>query len=206
VILAIWLLPVIGCGRSAQDHARFAQAGSTYAARDDLLVEADNIAVDTHLAKLLQTRTLEPVPDDLKQLTEEDKSRLKTIGCLRTHARLLADYFGRLNDLATSGAPADTSKAVEGTVAALSIVGKELRDPTLTKLSADQSKFDVVTNLIVSSAMRGKLNAELKARQQTIRQELQTQEAVKPRAKIPATHNWSPSRFHHGLGNFRKLY
>ncbi|MCW3095924.1 MAG: hypothetical protein JWL77_1542 [Chthonomonadaceae bacterium] len=180
LMLATGFLPVIGCGRSAQDHARFAQAGSTYAAAlDDLLVVAGDVDIDAHSAKLLQTRAAGTVPDAaLKQFADEDKARLETIGRLRTHARLLADYFGRLNDLATSGAPADASKAVEGTVAALSTVGKELRDPNLTKLSADQSKFGVVTNLIVSSAIRGKLNAELKARQQTIRQELQTQEVL----------------------------
>lgn len=169
-----------GCGRSAQDHARFAQAGSTYAAAlDDLLGVAGDVAIDAHSVRLLQLRSVGPISDsDVKQFAVEDKQRLEAIGRLRAHARLLGDYFGELNDLATSDAPKQTSDAIEGTAKALGDVGNELRDPNLTKIGVDHSKFAIVTDFLVTTAIRGRLNTELKARQATIRQELKTQEVL----------------------------
>src|SRR5262249_1541140 len=121
-------LVVTGCA-STSEYARFAQAGSAYAAAlDHLLVAARPTGIDATSQR--PRRADAGKNQDLgryQALAAIDTARLATIGRLRTHAHLLALYFGLLNALATSDAPERLSASIGGVADSLNSLGNQLR-------------------------------------------------------------------------------
>jgi len=99
-------LAISGCA-SAQPYAEFAKAGTAYSgALDKLLVAAGNVQLDKTSETLISLHDVSPPKlEDVEKKNKLDEDRLKLIGDLRTHARLLAKYFAALADLATTDAP-----------------------------------------------------------------------------------------------------
>jgi hypothetical protein len=174
VILLVQL--TLGC-TSTQEYARFAQAGTTYsAAVDRLLVTAAQTGIDANSERLLQDDGLsnQNIPN-YEKLTNVDEERLRIVGRLRTHARLLSQYFQSLNELATSDTPQRAQLSVERIAEGLNKIGTELRGSPLV---ADSNAFGAVTKLAVGFAIRAALKEEFNKRNETIQRELKTQEEL----------------------------
>lgn len=175
-ILALLATLAASCA-SVQPYARFAQAGSVYStALDRLLVAAANIAIDATSERLLQDDKLSN--QDLasyRKLSTIDEERLAITGRLRAHARVLAQYFGLLNELATSDAPQHAQQAMEGMVKNLNAIGKQLRGSELVQ---NKDVFTAITKIVVGFTIRAMLRDELNKRKETIQVELKTQEEL----------------------------
>jgi len=180
------LLLATGCA-STTEYARFAQAGSAYAtALDHLLVAAGTTGIDATSERLLQDDA-EKNQDlaSYQAMTAIDTDRLATIGRLRTHAHLLAIYFGLLNALATSDAPERVAASIGGVADSLNSLGNQLRAGPFVR-------GDVVagtTKLAVRSSTKAALRRELDQRKDTIRLELMTQELLLTKVAEAITHD-----------------
>lgn len=165
-----------GCASTAQ-YASFAKAGTVYAsAVDQLLVVAGNTKVDATSESLLQDDALSNQSlESYRKLSGVDRERLAIIRRLRTHARLLARYFGLLNDLAASDTPERAQEGVGALAASIDALGKELRSGGLT---ANPDVFAAAGKLVVGLKIRRIAREELATRQETIRVELSTQEIL----------------------------
>lgn len=178
-LLVLAIPGVSGCRPNSQQHADFAKAGAIYTQSLSALLDVSaNQSIDAHSVQLLQKRSIGPIPETLVQdFAQVDADRLQTTARLRHHSALLARYFNQLNDLATSNAPDHGADDVNSTTKALTQVGDELRNPSLTKLAGGRD-FALPTQLAVSALIRGRLNSELQKRQSTVRAELKTQEEL----------------------------
>lgn len=188
-LIAVLLLATTGCA-STSEYSRFARAGTAYAtALDHLLVAAGTAGIDATSERLLQDDAAKN--QDLtsyRMLTAIDEERSATIGRLRTHARLLAVYFGLLDDLATSDAPARAQAAVGGVVDSLNGLGDRLRrGPFIRKGEV----VGEVMSLGVRSSARAALKRELELRKDSIRVELKTQEILLSRLADAIGHDLS---------------
>jgi len=170
------LLAATGCA-STSEYAKFAQAGSAYAsALDHVLIAAAQTSVDATSERLLQDDAVSN--QDLKSyrsLSDVDEERLVTIGKLRAHTHLLAAYFRLLGDFANTDASARAEAAVGAVVDSLSSLGGQLR---ARRSALNQETLAGVTPLVVGAKVNAALKKELERRKETIRLELQTQEAL----------------------------
>jgi hypothetical protein len=159
-----------GCDQTRQ-YAGFAQLGSTYAAAvDKVLLAAAAIKIDASSEQLLADKRLAaPSVETYRKLTNVDEERLKIIGRLRLHVRLMGLYFAALNDLAASNAPDAAAAAASGAA------------QDIAQLGLKTSAANVVAplaKLAVSSVLSRELRQELDTRQITIRTELAIQEKL----------------------------
>lgn len=176
ITLAALIIFASGCA-STKQYALYAQAGTTYvAAVDRLLITAGNVGIDATSERLLQDDMLKNQDlDSYQKLSTVDVERLAIIGRLRTHARLLARYFGILNELATSDTPERAREAVGGIVNRLNTLGNGLRG---RELVPNKEAFTAVTKVTVGFIIRGLLRDELNKRKDMIQIELKTQEEL----------------------------
>lgn len=187
--VAIVLLATAGCATTSE-YARFAQAGSTYAAAlDRLLVAAGTVGVDATSERLLQDDAIKN--QDLasyQSLTAIDSERLATIDRLRTHARLLALYFGLLGDLAETKSPERIQAAITGVADSLNRLGTVLRQGPFVGHAVGAGD---VARLVVSARVKAALKHELEQRKETIRLELSTQEVLLAKLSEAISHDLS---------------
>ncbi|RUR86629.1 hypothetical protein ACF3DV_14495 [Chlorogloeopsis fritschii PCC 9212] len=176
VAFAVIATLTTGC-RSTDEYKKFAKAGSEYAnAVDKLLEAASDIRIDTTSEQLLRNdRILNQTIEDYKKLTEPDEKRLEVIGKLRKHNELLREYFRLLNELASSDAPTRAQGEITGVVNNLNKIGKELQG---SDLITNPGLLQGITNLVVSSQIRGALRDELEKRNRTIMLELTIQKEM----------------------------
>src|SRR5262245_45753304 len=92
-----------------------------------------------------------------EKLSSVDRERLAIIRRLRTHAQLLARYFGLFNELATSDAPQHAQQEVGAVVTSLNTIGQKLRGSDLV---ANPDVFKTVTQVAVGLKIRGLARAE----------------------------------------------
>jgi hypothetical protein len=179
IIIVLITVSNFGCGRSPREAARFATAGTTYAAAMDLLlVRAGDLSIDANSEFLLFSDvTANQTAADYKDLTDADREKLIVINRLRAHTKLLGHYFELLYELSTSDAPQQTAKAIEGTVSNINDFGNKLRGSDIITDSA-KGAISSVTRLIVTAEIRKAINEELRVRNRTIRKELVTQEEL----------------------------
>ncbi|MEH2095019.1 hypothetical protein [Nostoc sp.] len=165
-----------GC-RSTDEYKKFANAGSQYTnAVDKLLDTASNIRIDTTSEQLLRNdRILNQTIEDYQKLAQVDEERLEVLGKLRKHNKLLGDYFRLLNELASSDAPTRAQGEIAGVVDNLNNIGKQLQ---VSNLITNSGLIQGITNLVVSSQIRGALRDELEKRNRTIMLELTIQKEM----------------------------
>ncbi|MEH2174314.1 hypothetical protein [Nostoc sp.] len=170
VVFAVIATLTTGC-RSTDEYKKFAKAGNEYAnAVDKLLDAATDIHIDKTSEQLLKDDQItNQTREDYEKLTETDEERLEVIDNLRKHNNLLRDYFQLLNELASSDAPVRAEGEINGVVDNLNNIGKELQKSDLIK---NPGLFEGITNLVVSSQIRGALRNELEKRNGTIMREL----------------------------------
>jgi hypothetical protein len=176
VAFAVIAMLTTGC-RSTNEYKKLANAGNEYAnAVNKLLDAASDIRIDATSEQLLRNdQILNQTIEDYQKLAQPDEERLEVIRKLRKHNNLLKDYFRLLNELATSNAPARAQGEIAGVVENLNKVGKELQGGNLINQSG---LFQGVTNIVVSSQIRGALRDELEKRHQTIMLELTIQKEM----------------------------
>lgn len=176
ILLTFFSACMAGCASTTQ-YAQFAQAGSLYAtAVDQLLITAGNTKIDATSESLLQDDALSnQTVDSYEKLSSVDRERLAIIRRLRTHAQLLARYFGLFNELATSDAPQRAQQEVGAVVTSLNTIGQKLRGSDLV---ANPDVFKAVTQVAVGLKIRGIARKELTERKETIQVELTTQEVL----------------------------
>lgn len=173
---------LFGCVPPRSEFTAFARAGSGYAVAVDKLLVASGIAqVDSTSWTLVNERQTTGMDDktyDTKR--EQDLLRLTQIERLRQHARLLGQYFGLLEALATSDAPDRTKTAIEGVVSNLNKLTKDL--PPIT------SELSVIGQVATALKIRSALKDELNQRKETIRKSLAIQEQTLLALKEQITH------------------
>jgi len=169
-------LAISGCA-SAQPYAEFAKAGTAYSgALDKLLVAAGNVQLDKTSETLISLHDVSPPKlEDVEKKNKLDEDRLKLIGDLRTHARLLAKYFAALADLATTDAP---DRAAASTKTAFENLNNFSKSVSSSTVVSQPEAGASLTKLVVGGAIRAELRAELEARKDAIRQELLLQDAL----------------------------
>ena len=178
--LVIALISItFGC-KSRSEYERVAKAGQTYyAAIDNLLIAANDIAIDANSERLLAQHddyTSLPTPrglpeDQYKTTTDNDKRRFQAISRLRKHSRLVARYYDLLYQLATSDSPERTQEAIGGLATNLNSFGNTIRGNDIVK----KDLLSAATGAIVTSIIRGKLRDEIRQRRPLIERELDTQ-------------------------------
>ncbi|MEH2118744.1 hypothetical protein [Nostoc sp.] len=170
VVFAVIATLTTGC-RSTDEYKKFAKAGNEYAnAVDKLLDAASDIHIDYTSEELLRNdKITNQTLEDYKKFTETDEKRLDVIDKLHEHNNLLRDYFRLLNELASSDAPARAEAEINGVVDNLNNSGKELQKSGWIK---NPGLIEGITNLVVSSQIRGALRNELEKRNGTIMHEL----------------------------------
>ncbi|MEH2285516.1 MAG: hypothetical protein V7K90_30090 [Nostoc sp.] len=176
IIFALIASITTGC-RSTDEYKKLTNAGSQYTnAVDKLLDTASNIRIDTTSEQLLRNdRILNQTIEDYQKLTQVDDERLEVLGKLRKHNKLLGDYFRLLNELASSDAPTRAQGEIAGVVDNLNNIGKQLQG---SDLITNSGLFQGITNLVVSSQIRGALRDELEKRNRTIMLELTIQKQM----------------------------
>jgi bifunctional DNA-binding transcriptional regulator/antitoxin component of YhaV-PrlF toxin-antitoxin module len=176
VAFAVIAALTTGC-RSTDEYKKLANAGSQYTnAIDKLLDAASNIRIDTTSEQLLRNdRILNLTIEDYKKVTQSDEDRLVVTEKLRKHNKLLGNYFRLLNELASSDAPTRAQGEIAGVVDNLNKIGKELQG---SDLITNPGLFQGITNLVVSSQIRGALRDELEKRNRTILLELTIQKEM----------------------------
>lgn len=178
LFISIASLLLSGCATPQRsEYATLAQAGSGYAAAvDKLLVAAGEAQVDSSSWTLVSARELTGVvsKEKYRERAKEDAERLITIKRLREHAGLLADYFGELESLATSDAPEETKKSVEGVVKSIDVLSSELQTSSPNVFEA----LPPLAKIVVDTKIRRALRNELEKRKNVIRKELQFQKVL----------------------------
>jgi hypothetical protein len=175
-VFAIIATLTTGC-RSNDEYKKFANAGSKYTnAVDKLLDAAGDIRIDTTSEQLLRNdRIINLTIDDYKKLADRDDERLEVIRKLRKHNRLLGNYFQLLNELARSDSPTQAQGEIAEVVDNLNTIGNELQG---SDLLTNSGLLQGISNLVVSSQIRGALRDELEKRHRTILLELTIQKEM----------------------------
>lgn len=163
---------LIGCASKQAEFEVFAQAGSGYAAAvDELLVAAGEAQINSTSINMVVEKSTTGMDDaSYQKLNNEDIARLQQIARLRKHAKLLGQYFGMLEKLATSDAPGKTKTAIDGVVTELEKIqegfpGKDLGLSEIGKVALDMK---------IKKALRDELNN----RKTTIRRHLELQKQL----------------------------
>ncbi len=139
---------------------------------NSLLDESVRITVD-HTSETLIWRDQRGEPLGLAtydQLSETDIEWITLVERIRRHNQLLIEYFTLLGDLATSDTPEGAQESINNVAETLVGVGEDLK-PLVPKLGE-------ITQLIVSSQIRGALRDELEQRKDVIQYELALQELL----------------------------
>ncbi len=204
--LVLLIVLSVGCV-SNEKFVKFSQAGSAYSkALDGLLVSSMYITIDARseelltddidyydtykikvekaspadvedLKKNLEEEYAERIESDLINYNKLNEERIDILNKLRNHAKLLSKYFQSLNKLATSNASQEAANAANNLVGSVNSLGNEIRgmpivnDPTRNAISQ-------ITNIVVSAAIRGKLNKHFQDNKDTLLKELNTQEKL----------------------------
>jgi hypothetical protein len=165
-----------GC-RSSDEYKKIAISGDKYAeAVNQLLITAGDIRLEASSEQLLRNdRIINLSVADYNKLSQEDEKQLAILSKIREHNHLLKAYFAKLFELADSSAPKQAETEIEGITSNLNKIGQELRG---SDLITNPSIFSGITNLVVSSQIRGSLRQELEQRKQTIMLELSIQQEL----------------------------
>lgn len=176
VAFAVIAALTTGC-RSTDEYKKLANAGNKYTDAVNTLLDAvRDTRIDTTSEQLLRNdRILNQTVADYEKLSQLDEERLEVIGKLRKHNKLLGDYFRLINELASSNAPGRAQGEIVGVVENLNKIGTELQS---SNLITTPGLFQGITNLVVSSKIRGALRSELEKRNRTILLELTIQKEM----------------------------
>jgi hypothetical protein len=172
-LASLFMLCLIsGCATPRTEFSTFAQAGGSYAvAVDKLLVAAGTAQVDsTSWSMVAEKEDTGMDEKNYKERNKADLDRLQVIERLRRHTRLLGQYFGMLEALATSDAPQQTKGAIQGIIKGLQ--GLNLQLPQ------NVDALPAMGNIVVDLKIRQALQEELNNRKETIRKELFLQEQL----------------------------
>lgn len=175
VLPAIFLLLVFvtGCATNTE-FSSFAKAGGGYAvAVDNLLFAAGSAQVDSTSWRLIKAKDVRGAGLPAEQyatVNDEDLARLHEIGRLSRHAKLLGQYFGLLESLASSDAPERTEAAIGGVISALEGINLQLPQGV--------EALPAIGKVAVTFRIRAALKDELEARKNIIQKELQIQEEL----------------------------
>jgi hypothetical protein len=163
---------VSGCATPRTEFSTFAQVGGSYAvAVDKLLVTAGTAQVNsTSWSMVAEKEDTGMDKENYRERNKADVDRLQVIERLRRHTRLLGQYFGMLEALATSDAPQRTKGALEG-------IMKGLQGLNL-QLPQNVDALPAMGNIVVDLRIRQALQEELNNRKETIRKELFLQEQL----------------------------
>ncbi|MEE8575417.1 MAG: hypothetical protein V3T30_08395 [Thermodesulfobacteriota bacterium] len=178
-VLLLLLFITAGCTTTNQ-YAKFAKLGTAYtSAMDSLLVTEANLSIDANSLRMITADSFSnyDIPK-YQSYKDADLKNLTVTAKLREHNKALATYFGLLNKLAESNAPAEAQAAAKTVGDNLNAIGNQLRgNPIISSSSAGIAA--TVINLTTNFIIRGKLKKELtKDRVDMIRGELETQELV----------------------------
>jgi hypothetical protein len=184
LVVAIIATFTSGC-RSKDEYKKFAEAGNNFAeATNSLLDTAGQIKIKATSEQVLKSRrdrkqvngneSADGIVDTYNELSEQDKKRLALISELRQHNKLLQAYFSKLIELADSGSPVRTEKAVGNIADQLKGSGSKLLK--LSPINID--KLPSVTKIVLDSRIHGALKEELEKRKDTIYREITIQEEV----------------------------
>ncbi|MGB5684252.1 MAG: hypothetical protein WBM35_00455, partial [Candidatus Electrothrix sp.] len=139
------------------------------------LIAAGQVQVDNTSWRLVEFNRKFPVPDEeYQKQTNADVERLTVIRGLRSHAKELAKYFGKLNSLTTTDATERTSTSIDGVVNNLTVLSTTLRASTPEAFSS----LPPLAEIVVDRRIRKILREELEKRKDTIREELRVQEVI----------------------------
>lgn len=183
VTLAVVAALAGGCRNSNDQYNRFAQALTGYTnALDQLLKVSGPIAIEATSEQLIQMDT-----DDAQDFTiyqgvsQTNTKRLELLGHLRSHTRLLGQYFALITELATSNTPNTTAEATKNIVSGLEAVSKQLissdKFPQQTFTDA-QENIPALVNVAVSSKINDAIREELELRKEMIQNQLLLQEVL----------------------------
>ncbi len=178
VVAAVTMTTLLNACGSNKDYALFSQTGQSYALGiDNLLVATKKISIDSSSEAMLRDRanTEEERRRVYQRTRLTDTEWLDLLDKMREHTDLLASYFVKLQTLATSDASERAQQETDNLVTNLSMVGDKIRG---NQLVTAHKIIPRIVNLAVHAHVRSSLKAELKARQGTIQQELDTQEQV----------------------------
>lgn len=178
-LLAAVALLAVGCSgpRELEPYERVGAAGRAYAgAMDGLLALSRDRFIDAQSEALLRDRALALDREAYDEANRRAREYARLTGDLRAHARLLGQYFGGLEDLAASDAPAGTRESLAATATAIdtltaSLVGR----PALGRAAAPASALG---QLVVSDRLRDAVRAEVRERGDVVRRALAAQEAL----------------------------
>lgn len=183
MIIVVFATLTTGCKNLNEKYAKFANAMSGYStALDKLLKVSEPIAVEATSEQLIQVDTDQKQDFQVyKTNSAEDIERLELLTHLRTHTRLLGQYFHLLYELASSNAPERTAKEVENVVSGLESVSQQLisskKFPT-KNFSIAKKVVPSLANIAVNSKINSALKAELEKRKQTIQNQILLQQVL----------------------------
>ncbi len=163
---------------STTDYAQFGKTGQSYAQAINKLLDATKkVSIDSSSEVLLRSRgiTSQERTRAYNNAKMTDLEWLDLLSQVQVHTNLLAQYFERLQALATSDSPKRAQDETEKLVSNLSMIGKKIRTNSHLK---EGGVIPSIANIAVKAHVRSSLKAELKARQATIQTELDTQEKV----------------------------
>lgn len=175
------LLALTGCAARLNQFNNLAQAGITYtAASQTVIQDAGTAAVNTDSALLVKYRP------DLSQSQRKDrvtasdallKQRLQVLQLISAHGKLLQAYFEALASLSDPKATNSVGTAAQGVYDSLAKMSPTLKNAKMGSTSVS-SFIPTVIAPVVASFKAHALNEELKARSGAIANELALQEAA----------------------------
>lgn len=181
-VLAVSAILLQSCATARLAQFRgFSQAGTAYVkASDSFLDEAGLAAIRGDTAILLRARPQLNAQERQKQILTNNKlvkERLLVLMQIRTHGRLLRDYFEVIGAMADNKAPESLSSAAKGTYDSLARLSPILKSATIGNSSVSDALPPVVA-MVVSSLKAKTLERELEERSSLIERELALQEAA----------------------------
>jgi len=159
----------------------FAKAGTQYVDLANLVIdESGDAAIDADSAILKNIR--DPLPEDkraerLQLHNEQLQKRLQLLNEIKEHNLLLRSYFVQLSALAESNAPSSIGETAKATANNLVEVGNIISDGSF---GGDKigGIVEPVATIIVAQYQNAALEKELKARSDSIANELEIQRAA----------------------------
>jgi hypothetical protein len=172
---------ISGCAARLNQFNTFAQAGTTYVAASQSVIQAaGTAAVNTDSALLIKLRPDLDESQRKKRVTESDtllKQRLQVLELIGAHGKLLQAYFEALAALSDPKATDSVGSAAQGVYDSLAKMSPTLKNAKMGTTSVS-SFIPTVTAPIVATFKAHALNEELKARSGAIVNELALQDAA----------------------------
>lgn len=172
---------VNGCAARLNQFSTFSQAGVTYVAASQNVIQAANTAVvNTDSALLIKARPDLDESQRKKRVTESNKllkERILVLQLISDHGKLLQAYFEALAALSDPKATDTVGSAAQGVYDSLAKMSPNLKNAKMGNTTVS-SFIPTVTAPIVATFKAHALDKELKVRSGAIANELALQEAA----------------------------